>query len=219
MFKSNKLAISVKTFIFPFLLVFSISAIANSPDPLWEKTVAHHQQTKKWAAKDVLQIVRATKDGETKTKTITKQLDAWEGEKAKYKVVSIDPPTPNASAKNPIDLTEMTESTEKEFFNLKTQVKRTDNSALGKQDCVKFEVENTSGKLTAWVDKQTGKIIQKQVNISIPMIVDGFILTKFTEQEGITLPHTVATQFDIKIPFKKARMEINETFSNWFSRP
>lgn len=219
MFTSTKLAISVKNFIFLLLLSISINAIANTPDPLWEKTVAHHQQTMKWVAKDVLQIVSATKDGETKTKKITKQLDAWEGEKAKYKVVSIDPPTPNASAKNPIDLTEMTESTEKEFFNLKTKMKRTDNSVLGKQDCVKFEVENTSGKLTAWVDKQTGKIIQKQVNISIPMIVDGFILTKFTEQEGITLPHTVATQFDIKIPFKKARMEINETFSNWFSRP
>lgn len=204
-----------RLFILVCLLGVHFKIAANTPDPLWEKVIANHQQAKKWAAKDVLQVMTATKDGETKTKTITKQLDVWEGDKAKYKVISIEPPTTNATAKKPVDFSEMTESTENEFFNINTKVKRTDNLVLDKQACVKYEMENSGGKFAAWVDAKTGNIIQKQVEISVPMAMEGVVLTKYAEQAGISLPQTVTTQFEVKIPFKKAKIEMKETYTNW----
>jgi hypothetical protein len=212
MFALNKAG---RFFILVCLLSAHFNISANTPDPLWEKAILNHQQAKKWAAKDVLQVMTATKDGETKTKTITKQLDVWEGDKAKYKVISIEPPTTNATAKKPLDLSEMTESTENEFFTINTKVIRTDNLVVDKQACVKFEMENSVGKFAAWVDAKTGKIIQKQVEMSVPMAMEGVVLTKYTEQTGVSLPQTVTTLFEVKIPLKKAKIEMKETYTNW----
>jgi hypothetical protein len=212
MFALNKAG---RFFIFVCFLSAHFNISANTPDPLWEKAIVNHQQAKKWAAKDVLQVMTATKDGETKTKTITKQLDVWEGDKAKYKVISIEPPTTNATAKKPLDLSEMTESTENEFFTINTKVIRTDNLVVDKQACVKFEMENSVGKFAAWVDAKTGKIIQKQVEMNVPMAMEGVVLTKYTEQAGVSLPQTVTTLFEVKIPFKKAKIEMKETYTNW----
>jgi hypothetical protein len=212
MFALNKAG---RFFILVCLLSAHFNISANTPDPLWEKAILNHQQAKKWAAKDVLQVMTATKDGETKTKTITKQLDVWEGDKAKYKVISIEPPTTNATAKKPLDLSEMTESTENEFFTINTKVIRTDNLVVDKQACVKFEMENSVGKFAAWVDAKTGKIIQKQVEMNVPMAMEGVVLTKYAEQAGVSLPQTVTTLFEVKIPFKKGKIEMKETYTNW----
>lgn len=206
---------AVRILILCCLVSWQFTVLANTPDPIWEKTIAQHQLTKKWAAKDVLQLVSATKDGETKTKTITKQLDVWEGEKAKYKVISIEPLTTNVSAKKPVDLSEMTESIENEFFTINAKVKRTDHLVIDKQACVKYEMENSEGKFTAWVDAKTGNIIQKQVEMSVPMAMEGFVLTKYAEQAGLSLPTTMTTKMEVKIPFKKAKIEMKETYTNW----
>ncbi|MBC3873460.1 hypothetical protein [Undibacterium flavidum] len=198
--------------------------IANAADvdPLWSKVIAQNNAIKKWAAKDIEQIVVATKDGDpSKTINIKKQLSGWEKNKANYTVLSITPPPSNpAKTSKPFDLAELFAPIEAEIFSSKATVKRSDGQTLNGKAVVLFEVTNSEAQVKIWVDGNSGALQKRVVEMSVPLTMEGNLTTNYvTDASGQSLPKDAETKLNIKIPFKKVKYEIKDTYTNWTAQP
>lgn len=205
-----------------FVLAPVQASLAADADPLWTKVIASNQETKKWAAKDVEQLIHATKDGDpTKTITIKKQLSGWEKGKAQYTVLSITPPPKDAS-KKPVafDLEEMFAPAEAEFFSPNAKFKRSDNQSLNGKPSVVFEITQSAGTLRIWADPASGSIQKRVLEMSMPLAFEGTITTLYQmEANSPSLPIESESKIDIKIPFKKAKLEMKDSYMNWIAQP
>ncbi|MFZ6818832.1 hypothetical protein [Undibacterium sp. Ji22W] len=197
-------------------------ANAAEVDPLWTKVIAQNNAIKKWAAKDIEQTVMATKDGDpTKTINIKKQLSGWEKNKANYVVLSISPPPadPTKSSK-PFDLAELFAPVEAEIFSPKASVKRSDGQLLNGKAVVLFEVTNSDAVVKIWVDGNSGALQKRVVEMKVPFTMEGNLTTNYLiDATGQSLPKDAETKLNIKIPFKKAKIEIKDAYSNWTAQP
>lgn len=197
-------------------------AHAADVDPLWTKVIAQNNAIKKWAAKDIEQTIVATKDGDpSKTINIKKQLSGWEKNKANYVVLSITPP-PSDPAKvlKPFDLAELFAPVEAEIFSPQASVKRSDGQTLNGKAVVLFEVTNSEALVKIWVDGNSGALQKRVVEMSVAFTMDGNLTTNYlTDASGQSLPRDVETKLNIKIPFKKAKIEIKDAYTNWTTQP
>lgn len=203
-------------------LMFVIAPIqaswAADVDPLWTKVIASHQETKKWIAKDVEQVIHATKDGDpTKTITIKKQFTGWEKGKAQYTVLSITPPPKDPSKKEvAFDLEEMFAPAEAGFFSPTAKFKRSDIQSLNGKPSVIFEITQSAGTLKIWADPTTGLIQKRVLEMGMPLAFEGNITTLYQiDPKGTNLPTESESKIDIKIPFKKAKLEMKDSYMNW----
>ncbi len=205
-----------------FALSAFAPAFAADVDPLWAKVIASNKETKKWAAKDVEQLILATKDGDpTKTITIKKQLSGWDKGKAQYTILSINP-EPKDGNKKPaaFDLEEMFAPMEAEFFAPNAKFKRNDNQSLNGKPSVLFVVEQSGGTLKLWADPASGIIQKRVLEMSMPMAFEGNVTTLYQlDSNGASLPIESESKIDIKIPFKKAKVEMKDRYSNWVAQP
>jgi hypothetical protein len=210
--------------ILPLLLIASpfYSVSAADVDPLWSKVIAQNKEVKKWAAKEIEQTVTATKDGDSsKTVNIKKQFSGWEKNKANYVIVSMTPP-PSDGSKPPkaFDMAEMFDAIEAEVFSPQTAIKRSDGQVLNGKAVVLFEMSKSETQVKIWVDGNSGAIQKRIVEMSVPFTLEGSLLTNYqVNASGQSLPKDTETKLNIKIPFKKAKVEIKDTYSNWIAQP
>lgn len=157
------------------------SAVAAAPDPLWSKVIAQNNAIKKWAAKEIEQIIIATKDGDpSKTINIKKQLSGWENNKANYQVLSITPaPSGTTKTSKSFDLSELFAPVEGEIFSPKAAVKRTDGQTLNGKAVVLFEVTNAEALVKIWVDGHSGALHKRVVEMKIPFAMEGNLTTNY----------------------------------------
>lgn len=211
-------------------LVLSLICFASSPsiasvadtDPLWSKVISQNNGIKKWAANEIEQTVVATKDGEaSKTILIKKQFSGWEKNKANYVVTSITPPPADPSkTPKPFDLSELFSAMENEVFSTQAAVKRSDGQVLDGKTVVLFEILKSETLVKVWVDGNTGAIQKRLVELSVPLSFEGMLLTHYQiNSSGQSLPKDTETKLNIKIPFKKAKVEIKDSYSNWTPQP
>ena len=197
-------------------------ASAADVDPLWSKVISQNNESKKWAAKDIDQTVIATKDGEaSKTVNIKKQFSGWEKNKANYVILSITPPPSDPSkAPKPFDLAELFAAIEAEVFSPQTAIKRSDGQMLDGKALVLFEITKSDTQVKIWVDGNSGAIKKRLVEMSVPFTVEGTLLINYQlNATGQSLPKEMETKLNIKVPFKKAKVEIKDTYSNWIAQP
>lgn len=212
------------TFFISLLCIASPFHLASAADvdPLWSKVIAQNNDSKKWAAKDIEQTVIATKDGDaSKTVNIKKQLSGWEKNKANYVILSITPPPSDPSkTPKPFDLAELFGAIESEVFSPKTAIKRSDGQMLDGKVVVLFEVVKSDTQIKIWVDGSSGTIQKRLVEMSVPFTLEGTLLTNYQVNAiGQSLPKDMETKLNIKIPFKKAKVEIKDIYSNWIAQP
>lgn len=197
-------------------------ANAADLDPLWLKVITQNNEIKKWAAKDIEQTIIATKDGDpSKTINIKKQLSGWEKNKANYVVLSVSPPPSDpAKSSKSLDLSEMFASVEAEIFSLKATVKRSDGQTLNGKAVVLFEVNNGDTLVKIWVDGSSGALQKRVAEMKVPFMMEGHLTTNYlTEANGQNLPKDVETKLNIIIPFKKSKIEIKDSYTNWTAQP
>lgn len=202
-----------------FFVIHSFSvAIAADIDPLWTKVIASNNEAKKWVAKDIAQVIHATKDGDpTKTVSIKKQLSGWEKGIAQYTITSVTPPPKDSNTKPAsFDFEKMLAPLESELFSPAAKVKRSDNQVLNGKTYVMFEVSESSGKLRVWVDPTSGHMQKRVLEMSMPLAFEGIITTLYQiDANGINLPVETESKIDIKIPFKKAKIDMKDSYMNW----
>lgn len=212
MVKLNK---AVQILILFCLVGWQFKVLADTPDPLWEKTIAQHQLTKKWAAKDVYLMLIENKGDVYKTQIITSRFEAWDGNRAKYKVVNSIKEVESTTIKNYFDFTKMTETLESDFFQKNSKVKRTDNINIDNKICVKYEMNNVTGKFVAYVDPLNGSLLQQRMDFILPKGLEGYIKTNFLAHGNMSLPQSILTEYENKVPLIKTKMLKQETFTNW----
>lgn len=197
------------------------SANADEVDPLWAKVVVQHSAMKKWVAKNVEQQITATKDDEApKLFTIQKEYKAWEKEKPVYTVLSITPPPKDASkGKQSFDMMELFTPMEEKIYTNKAAVKRNASQVVNGQACATFDYAESGMKLTLWVDEKSGALVKRVVEMAMPFTFEGSITTTYqAAQGGLQFPSMNEIKMSILIPFKKGKMELRDTYSNWFER-
>jgi hypothetical protein len=207
--------------ILAFSFLFAANAKADEVDPLWIKVIAQNTAMKKWIPKNVEQTLVATKaDEASKTILIKKQYDKWEKDAPVYKILSIEPPAKDDS-KPPksFDLGQMFAPMEAEVFSPKAKVKRSDGQTLNGKLAVLLEVSDSSFKMKLWVDGVSGVIHQRVLEMSAPFMMEGTLQTNYsTNADGNQVIDNTETKLSILIPFKKGKIHIKDSYSNWFAR-
>lgn len=197
------------------------SASADEIDPLWAKVVAHHDAMKKWVAKNVESQITAIKDDEApKLITIQKEYKAWEKDKPAYTVLSITPPPKDASkSKQAFDLMELFKPMEEKIFNDKAAVKRGASQVVNGQTCASFDFTDSGLKFKLLVDEKSGTFVKQVVELAMPFMFEGTVTTHYqATQNGLFLPSMNMIKLAILIPFKKGKMEMRDSYTNWFER-
>lgn len=202
-------------------LSYALPALATDVDPLWTKVIASNKEAKKWAAKDVEQVIHANKNGDpVKTVTIKKQLSGWDKGKPQYTILSMNPPAKDGKEKpKAFDLAEMFEPMESEFFSPKAKVKRSDNQTYNGKPSVVFEVSESAGTLKIWADPSNGLIQKRVLEMSMPLAFEGNITTFYqVDSSGTSLPSESESNIEVKIPFKKAKVQMKDIYANWVAQ-
>jgi hypothetical protein len=198
-----------------------MSVRAETPDPLWLKVIAHQQVMKNWVAKDIEQVMVAQKpDNETKTVKLKKQLSGWEKNKPVYTLVSMEPPSSNPDQHKKIpDMMEMFGNTEDQLFSKETSIKRSNGQLLEGKNTVLFETSTSGMKMKLWVEPETGMWVKREVDMEVMFTLEGKISTSFQlDANGLALPKTNQIKLNILIPFKKAKVDMLDTYQNWVKR-
>lgn len=200
-----------------FILTTSLNAFAGEPDPLWLKAIADYKESKAYVAKEIDYLVVNTKDEQTRSTVLKMQLSGWEKGQAQYAVVSEVPNTNNASKFiKAFKTEEIFGPLEKEFFSPTSSFKRRDGQQLEGKPSVLFEISEMVGKMLVWVDPTTGRIQKRTIEMSVAFSFEGSNTDLFqVDQNGKNLVVQSETKANIKIPFKKSKIEIKADFSQW----
>jgi hypothetical protein len=81
---------------------------------------------------------------------------------------------------------------------------------------VVFEITQSAGTLKIWADPASGSIQKRVLEMSMPLAFEGTITTLYQmEANSPSLPIESESKIDIKIPFKKAKLEMKDSYKNW----
>lgn len=212
-----KLAINI---LFAFIC---INANADTPDPLWSKTVQHLQKAQKYVARDIEQKLEAEKDGVKKQATMKAQISSWKDNTPVYSILSVEPKPKDGANLKAIDFEAMMKGVNRLMCDDQTSVKRSNGQKIEGVDAVLFEIDEGSvQKINAkiWVQPETGEVYRYQIRVSVPLAVEFDTQVRFDDTpNGVRLGVMRETEFASKIPFKKAKGHLLENLSNWVLRP
>jgi hypothetical protein len=203
------------------LLGMTSLAKADNPDPLWIKVVGHQQVLKNWVAKDIEQVMVAQKsDNESKTVKLKKQFSGWEKNKPVYTIVSMEPASSNSEQHKKIpDMMDLFDGSEAQLLSNATKVKRSNGQLVDGKNTVLFESSTSNMKMKLWVEPESGVWVKREVEMEIMFTLEGKISTLFQiDASGFALPKSNEIKFNILIPFKKAKVDMIETYQNWLKR-
>ncbi|WMW80711.1 hypothetical protein RF679_00175 [Undibacterium cyanobacteriorum] len=201
---------------------YSYSA-AQVLDPLWQKTVQHLQKAQNYVAHDIDQKLEAEGNGEKKNVVMKIQQTAWKDKNPVYTVISADPKPKDGGTPKVVDFEDVMKVVFKLMLTEQTKVTRMDAQKFEGLNATLFQikeggVQSIDAKL--WVHPETGEVYSYHIQMSIPLMVELDSKVRFAETAfGVRLGQYRETHFKIKIPFKKATGNLNETLSNWIPRP
>jgi hypothetical protein len=207
---------SVAAVLFASGLVAS-AATAAAPDPLWEKTVATMKASRKWVAQDLEDTVNAVKDNERRRVVQKKQLAGWDEGVPRYTVVSTTSGKSGSKDEQQVDFALLGRLGDEDLLEPGTSLKRTDDQVLDGKSVSVFQGQLKSGlKVKLWVDAETGALLQRVDEVSIPFGVESLQTTRFViDPEGRNLPSSATINLTVNVPFKKVRVDIATRMSNW----
>lgn len=215
----------MKRFLFAVITIFfslaPIYAGADTTDHLWIKVIDQNKAIKKWLAKDWEQSIVVTKAKETpKTILIKKQFDKVEEGTAVYKVISFMP----AVQTNKLPATDFEERFMKEeepqIFSTSAKTKRIGNQILEGKSAVLYEIIASDSKVKLWVNGENGTIYRRLIEFSFPLMFEGSLETNYgPNDDGKQVVQGTNSNISINMPFRKAKIQITDRYSNWFQRP
>lgn len=192
---------------------------AENNDALWKSVTAQLEVSRKWAAGVIDVISDVDKGNGVRHMSATMHLSGWEKQKPVYTTVKKQP------EEKAIDLTFLngitaisTSMTEDETPT------RTDGVALDGVTCTVFESQFSKalnkGTMKLWVDAGTNKLRQMVLIFHSPFFADGTVITHYVAgAQGQVLPGVVDYDLNILIPFRNAKIRIQQASSAWVAVP
>lgn len=205
-------------------LSVSLSAQAQ-PDPLWEKTLAHAAQMKKWAPGEVRLLAESTAEGKNDRTRVQQRLTGWDKGNPVYETTQIEPP-PEAGkkpGKSEFDMKGIGEATES-LLRLDAKVRRRDNQPLHGKSWTLFEVAQSKGPMDVnvrlWVDPATGVAHQMESTVYGTMMMDMNLVTAYRPHpQAGSLPSRFDFRMKVLVPFVDATVKIASDMERWVPRP
>ncbi len=204
------------------MLCFATPGYAENSEPLWQKAQNQIKASKQWFAKNIEETIVAAKDGdESKTLRQSKQFEQWKDGEAVYVVTKTSVENPKAKDGKQPNFIEMFASFDQELVAPEIKFKRLADETLQGKTKLIFEVQlKEGGSSKIWLDKSSERLEQRVDSVSMAFMLDAAVTTQYVHDEaGNIMVAKVHTKVDVKIPFKKMKMEITAAQSNFEAKP
>ena len=207
------------------LVLLSLSLPAAAEDTLWTTTLAQAKASKQLVAADIDIVVTYERDP-LRPVHFRSHLSGWEKGNPVYSTMEVDP-LPGASrgkGQSIVNMMHAIVDMAGEIPEPGAKVSRSDGQALdGKTWTVFQQSESGVGRKMAskiWVETETGCIHQVDTDLHVALYVDGRMKISYAaDTKGRCLPRQIDANIDFIIPFKKMKIKMKQTASNWVVRP
>lgn len=109
---------------------------------------------------------------------------------------------------------------ESQIYSKDARAKRLDNQVIDGKPSVLFEVNTGDAEVKLWVNNDTGLIYKRRIEFISTFMFKGNIETNYgPDSDGNQVVRFVNSNVLIKMPFRKAIIQITDKFSNWISHP
>ncbi|MBI3730315.1 MAG: hypothetical protein HY254_18540 [Burkholderiales bacterium] len=220
-----------KTLLLFSLTCFFSSSIAAETDTLWNKSLSQYKAANLWIPKEMrTQLDTERKDQPTKTDYIKSSLSGWEKQDPTYTNISTDnnwqalsdqKKTADGINKLLMALDEMKSS----LFDGEIKPKQLANETIDGKNLAVFQLSDggmgrkVSVKL--WIIPDTACMVKMNTSIHVALYADADFSTRYTEpnKQGLCLHSQMQGSIDMQIPFKKAKIHIKQSNSDWTLKP
>lgn len=214
------------------LLLFSLASFlstgfAAETDALWNKTLSQYRAANLWVPKEIrTQLDVERKDQPGKTSYIKSSLSGWEKQDPTYTNISTDNNWQALSdQKKSVDginkllmaLDEMKSS----LFDGEIKPKQLTNETIDGKNLAVFQLSDggmgRKVSVKIWISPDTACMVKMDTSMHVALYADADFSTRYTEpnKEGLCLQSQMQGSIDMQIPFKKAKMHIKQSNSDW----
>ncbi|MES2318239.1 MAG: hypothetical protein V4631_12185 [Pseudomonadota bacterium] len=208
-----------------FAILLLLSLPARADDTLWNKTLAQAKASKQFVPGDIDIAVTFGRDPLT-PKRFRSHLTGWENGNPVYSTTEVNP-LPGASqdrGKSIVTMINAIVEITGELPDPQLKALRLEGQVIDGKSWTEFQQSETGigKKLVAkiWVHPETGCLHQVDANTHAALQADARIhISYMADATGRCLPQQIDADIDLLIPFKKTKMKLTQTSSNWVERP
>ncbi|MES2036289.1 MAG: hypothetical protein V4495_00505 [Pseudomonadota bacterium] len=218
------------------LLLFSLTSIlstgfAAETDAFWNKTVSQYKAANMWVPKEIrTQLDAERKDQPTKTNYIKSSLSGWEKQDPGYTSISTDNnwqalSDQKKSADGINKMLTALDEMKSSLFDGEVKAKQLANETMDGKNLAVFQLSDggmgRKVSIKIWLNPDTACIVKMDTSIHVALYADADFSTRYTEpnKEGLCLHSQMQGNIDMQIPFKKAKLHIKQSNSDWVLKP